>query len=83
VLITSPNPDHNVRIGVVAGVTVGKAVQRNRAKRQLRSCLNELFPTLVRGWDIIVLARRPIGQANFQEIHFALKNVLERAGLFE
>ena len=81
VLITSPNPDQDLRIGVVAGVTVGKAVQRNRAKRQIRACLDELIPALVSGWDIIVLARKPIGQANFPEIRLALKNVLKRAGL--
>ena len=81
VLITSPNPDQDVRIGVVAGVTVGKAVQRNRAKRQIRACLNEIIPALVGGWDMIVLARQPIGQANYPEIRFALKNVFQRAGL--
>jgi ribonuclease P protein component len=80
VLITSPNPDQDVRIGVVAGVTVGKAVQRNRAKRQIRACLNEIIPALGKGWDIIVLARQPIGQANFPEIRFAIKNVFQRAG---
>lgn len=70
-----------MRVGVVAGVTVGKAVQRNRAKRQIRACLNEIMPALAGGWDMIVLARQPIAEANFREIHFALKNVLQRAGL--
>lgn len=81
VLITSPNPEQVVRVGVVAGVTVGKAVQRNRAKRQIRACLNEIMPALADGWDMIVLARQPIIDANFTEIRFALKNVLRRAGL--
>jgi ribonuclease P protein component len=81
VLITSPNPDQDLRIGVAAGVTVGKAVQRNRAKRQIRACLDELIPSLLSGWDVIVLARQPIGKANYPEIRFALKNVLQRAGL--
>ena len=81
VLVTSPNPQQDLRIGVAAGVAVGKAVQRNRAKRQIRACLDEMFPKLSYGWDIFFLARRPIAQANFSQIRLAIINVLQRAGL--
>jgi RNase P protein component len=35
------------------------------------------------GNDLIFLARRPIEQANFQELCDAIKNLLKRAGLLE
>ncbi len=81
VLITAHNELDQVRVGVVAGRAVGIAVQRNRAKRRLRACLDPLLPCLPSGWDIIFLARKPMDQAGFAEICEVMHLLLRRAGM--
>jgi ribonuclease P protein component len=71
------------RIGVVAGKAVGNAVRRNRVRRQMRSCLDKTLPDLKGGWDFILMARKPMSDASFIEIHSAIQNVIRRAGLIE
>ena len=82
VLIKLPNPDGYLRIGVSAGKAVGNAVTRNRAKRRMRASLSELMKNIQPGWDLVFLARKPIVDADYQEITAAEINLLKRAGLF-
>jgi ribonuclease P protein component len=85
VLITthSNSTEPVVRIGVSASQAVGKAVQRNRAKRRIRACVTQILPAIQPGNDLIFLARRPIEQANHKELCDAIKNLLKRAGLLK
>ena len=48
------------RVGVSAGLAVGNAVKRNRAKRLLRAAMNELLPQTVPGSDLLLIARSPL-----------------------
>jgi ribonuclease P protein component len=70
-----------LRIGVIGGSRVGNAVQRNRAKRQIRACLDQALPQLRPGWDLLILARRPITQGKYSEIQAALHSLFQKAGL--
>lgn len=74
-----------IRVGVAAGVTVGGAVQRNRAKRLLREAMNALLPGMVRepveGSDLILIARSPLADADLQQAVAALSSLLKRAKL--
>jgi ribonuclease P protein component len=81
VFIAAPNNLDQVRVGVVAGRSVGSAVQRNRAKRRLRACLEPQINCLSGGWDLIFLARKSMDQAGFAEICKAVQLLLKRAGL--
>ncbi len=81
VFIAAPNELEQVRIGVVAGRAVGMSVQRNRAKRRLRACLEPMLPCLPGGWDLVFLARKPMDQAGFAEICAAVQILLRRSGL--
>jgi ribonuclease P protein component len=81
VFILAPNTLEQVRVGVVAGRSLGTAVQRNRAKRRLRACLEPLIACLPGGWDLIFLARKPMDQAEFTDICSAVQLLLKRAGL--
>lgn len=83
VLIAYPSSQRSVRIGVAASRAVGNAIQRNRAKRQLRACLNQALPSMKKGWDIVLLARRPILEASFDDICAAVHKQLVRAGVLE
>jgi ribonuclease P protein component len=69
-------------IGVSAGLAVGNAVKRNRAKRLLRAAMNDLIPVTVPGSDILLIARSPLPAANVHQTREALSILLKRAGLF-
>lgn len=67
------------RCGFVVGRRVGKAVVRNHIKRRLREILRQL--PLPIGWDLIVIARAPAVQADFQELKKTIEGLLSKAGL--
>jgi ribonuclease P protein component len=73
----------NSRFATAASRTIGKAVQRNRAKRILRETLRPLIPSIASGWDVVLLARKPLMNAAHSEIETALKNLLFQANLLE
>lgn len=81
VLVVAPNTEDKVRVGVAAGRTVGRAVARNRAKRRLREVMRPLLPFLPPGWDVLLIARRPLNQAPFTDLRHAVCLLLYRAGL--
>jgi ribonuclease P protein component len=83
VLIALPSEVDNSRFAVAAGRSIGKAVQRNRAKRILRETLRPLIPSIASGWDMVLLARKPITTAAYPEIEAAIKTLLSRANLLE
>lgn len=79
---SSLNPP-GLRCGVTAGRSVGGAVQRNRAKRRLRSAMHPLLSGLKPGWDIVLIARQPLLEADFVQVQAALSVLLRRANLLE
>jgi ribonuclease P protein component len=81
VLILLPVEGEQTRIGVMAGRSVGSAVQRNRAKRMLREAIRPGLNNLKPGWEIIIIARRPILQTKFPEIQDALNQLFNKANL--
>jgi ribonuclease P protein component len=81
VLVKLPNELDTSRFGVAAGRSVGSAVRRNRAKRLLREALRASLASIQNGWDLVVIARRPMADATFQEIQSALNQLLSRAHL--
>ena len=81
VLYTLESEEPIVRVGVSAGLPVGDAVRRNRAKRLLRAAMNELLPRTAPGSDLLLIARSPLPESNLQQTREALAGLLERAGL--
>ena len=82
VLITLPmEQGEGPRVGVAAGRSVGKAVQRNRAKRLLRAAIRPYLNSIDPGRDVLLIARRPLLGAPFQQIEAGLFNLLMKAGL--
>lgn len=51
------NNNNNLRIGITTGKKVGKAVERNRAKRIIRAAYCDISPCLKSGYDIVFVAR--------------------------
>jgi ribonuclease P protein component len=71
------------RIAVIAGRTVGGAVQRNLAKRRLRSAIQCFFSDLNKGYDMVLIARQSILTIKYDVLVSALKTLLNRAGLLK
>ena len=83
VLVVCSNEIEALRIGVVAGRVVGKAVQRNRAKRLLRQAIQPYLRLIPPGWDIILIARRPLAEATIQRVQATLATLLLRSELLQ
>jgi ribonuclease P protein component len=81
VLILLPNENDQLRCGISSGRAVGKAVERNRAKRLLREIWRSLLPELSPGWDVILIARHSLAQASYEEAQAALLILLKQANL--
>ena len=81
VLYAIKSDEPSVRVGVSAGLAVGNAVKRNRAKRLLRAAMNELLPQTVPGSDLLLIARSPLPKSDLLHTRAALSNLLERASL--
>lgn len=83
VLVLLANDEPELHIGVAAGRSVGGAVQRNRAKRLLRTAAHDLVPQVRLGWNVILLARQPIGGATYQQVQSAVRELASRACLLK
>jgi ribonuclease P protein component len=83
VLIAYPNDSEHSRFAISAGRKVGKAVQRNRAKRLMRATINPMIKSIKPGWDLLLLARRPMANASFQDTYQAIYTLFQRANLLE
>jgi len=81
VLILQTGNDPNSRFAVTAGKSIGNAVQRNRAKRLLRAALREVLIDFPTGYTGILIARKPIVEANCSKTSAALKSLLNQAGI--
>ena len=83
VLIALPNEMDISRFATAAGRSIGNAVQRNRAKRILRETVRPQIPMIASGWDVVLLARKPMSTADFRDVEVALNNLLSQANLLE
>lgn len=52
---------------------------RNRAKRRMREALRELQPGVAGGWDLVLVARPGLNEAEWPELLSAVSALLQRA----
>jgi ribonuclease P protein component len=83
VLSVLPNDLEYSRFGFAVGQRIGKAALRNRVKRRMREAVRARLQKheIAAGWDAVLMARRPIGDASFHQVDEAIGLVLRRAGL--
>lgn len=83
VLWLRDGPEAAGRLGVVAGRKVGGAVERNRAKRRLREAYRLNRCRFRPAYDVVLVARRAIGSAAWDELVAELMALAKRARLLK
>ena len=69
------------RFGVVTSKKVGKAVKRNRVKRQIRAVIRLNKDMLKGNNDVIVIARYHTYGATYKELENDFLRIMKKAGL--
>jgi ribonuclease P protein component len=82
VLIVAPNKLNHSRFGFAVSKRIGKAVKRNKIKRQMREAARLCREQVQAGWDILFIARVSISEASYQEIEQSAHNLLHKMRLF-
>jgi ribonuclease P protein component len=69
------------RFGFSIGRKLGGAVVRNRTRRRLREALRVMAPSFQPGWDVLIIARPALVEADHGALVGALRRLLERGGV--
>ncbi len=81
VLWVGKGPGTSLRLGVVASRVIGDAVRRNRAKRRLREVWRLNRHRWTADVDVILVARRTIILASWEDVVADLLKLARKAGL--
>lgn len=80
-LIFTISSSAGVRVGIVVGRRMGKAVTRNRAKRIFRELVRKTNHVLVKGHDLIVFPKRAALSTNHRALTEVWMEALAHEGL--
>jgi len=83
VMIFRKTNNSNVRVGFSITKKFGKAVKRNRIKRQLREIIRSRLDNINRGYDIIFVVRKEAAGALYKDLESAVHNLLKRGKLYK
>jgi ribonuclease P protein component len=81
VMCVLPNELPYSRFGFSINARIGGAVVRNRIKRRLREAIRLRMTMIEPGWDVVLIARRPILCADYHQMDAACARLLRRAHL--
>ena len=68
--------DSQVRFGLAIGKKVGKAVVRNKLKRQTRAIIDQNKKLFPKGFDYIIMIKRASNGISFTELNNCLVNLM-------
>ena len=71
------------RTAFVASKKVGNSVERNRARRLMRSAFRSVEPGISKGYDIMFVARNNINGRKEAEVESQIRKSLKDCGLLE
>lgn len=69
------------RFGLATGRALGPAVTRNKVRRRLREAIRSMGPSVRPGWDVLVIARPAIVEADLRTVTQTLRRLLTRGGV--
>jgi ribonuclease P protein component len=82
ILNSARNRAGRTRCGFVVGKQLGKAHDRNRAKRRVREAVRRQYAQLAPGYDLVFVIRAPALSAPFPDLTAAVAELARRAGLW-
>ena len=71
------------RLGVSVSKKLGNAVVRNRLRRLMKEMVRLSQETIIPGVDIVVIARKPIVDMEYEEMRKSLFHAFRKASLFK
>lgn len=81
VILYKRNGLEYTRTAFVASKKVGNSVERNRARRLLRTAYKSMEASIASGYDIVFVARAAISGHKENEVEKNLRKVLRESGL--
>ena len=70
------------KVGFSVSKKYGKAVQRNRIRRQLKAAVSALMPNAKDGFNAVIIPRRHEAY-QFEDISASVRALFEKAGLLQ
>ena len=80
---TKTNSDEPTKIGFIASKKVGNAVMRNLSKRKFREVFRELYPSILNGFKIVVIASPEAPKTEYKKLKDSVEGVLRKASLVD
>lgn len=77
------NRSNEKRYGITTSKKIGKAVQRNRARRVIRASLYSLYSDIIPGYDIVFVARGKTPYVKSSVVEREMKEHLKKAKVLE
>ena len=81
VICYTPSNNKNIKIGLAVTKKVGKAFMRNKIKRRIRSAIAPMLTSLKQKYNLIIVARPNIVEAQFTQIESELNYLVKKANL--
>ena len=81
VLYVVSSKTKNIKVGLAVTKKIGKAVVRNRVRRQLREIIKKRLPNLKQNYNIIVVARENITSTSFDILNNEFSKLVIKANL--
>lgn len=81
-LVYAFSKSQNPQIGFSVGKKFGKAVRRNRLRRQLKECARELLPRIKGGYNCIFVAKEGLTD-NYAKLYSLVTKLLADADLLK
>lgn len=83
VLYIGKNRTGHTRVGLTATKKIGKAVQRNRARRVMRAALWQVLPYDIGPYDIVLVARGQTPKLKSTQLAATLEKLFAKSGILE
>lgn len=73
----------DIRIGISINRKFGKAYERNRYKRRIRSIFYDYLEDMKNGYHLIILPDRTFKNKSFEQASLDIKHLLQNAGVMD